>query len=917
MAEDRFTLEMGPGDFRNVTAAQVRQLGSPVRGRPDAFSDAAGNVFDLSLSPTVSAPTGSWGPADVWVPNAAAAPPALFSTPVAAPTPTGRWETTFGAADMPEKVWVPAAPETGISSLRGVPSPIATVAPAPTGVDLSIQEQMNLHPHLRLPTWVEPELRGWGGQEVYREGEFKGLTPPQARQRAVADALAGRLPAPGAGIGIFSYPGPASGGGEEGQSDSSYSPPGWESPTTHDKIGFVLENLAGKNVTLENYSKANALADKAFPGVRSVNAQEVRDAIPGYTMGAWIAYLAAPTAVKPFMKNPRSLWDEEKFSSIGLGSVTDEGPGGQYGLGPGPGPAWGTPGDITGGMEGSLGGMGQAGLGSYSSSFGVTGGTDPSGLGSYGEGTEGYYASGGLVSLQDGGDPGLLGAREDPSDLPKLRIDNPGKDWLAGKLRQAQEDYKTEVPATESSIRNISRANITGWWEPPQRRGLRFIDLPPELLKDFPGAMDEHKFRHKQYHPLDVRKNIKLDLLEEQIKKHGYRRDPILIAVREDGIPFIVEGNHRVAEALKSGRKSIPVEIRYLRGAEEAPGPLSPERVLDIVKSQRARDVANLPAVIDIAGDVAGAGVDEPRPKATGKGQMFRGIGSLMRRPIFRLVQAVQLGYEHLLTDEQKSEIEDFLSRPVHEALGMEKSGLESLKAHWDYVEQLESLRDYLGLEGSEPEGEAIALPAPELPMDEASRMARAKEMGFDVDAFHGTARPLSEPGSEEESDDQSIRMFGGSDAKLGTFVSDIGDWFSESPAVASHFAEETVGSRGEGARPQVYPVKIRLQNPELFDTYEDLEEAFQEWQDQQEYASDRGGAEYALWLQEGGRDGIVIENSTTDTGEQRKDYIVFSPKNIRSRFAKFDPAKKGSADIGHAAGGFVAKPLYDDARII
>ena len=212
MAEDRFTLEMGPGDFRNLTAAQVRQLGSPVRGRPDAFSDAAGNVFDLSLSPTVSAPTGSWGPADVWVPNAAAAPPALFSTPVA--------------------------------------------APAPTGADLSIQEQMNLHPHLRLPTWVEPELRGWGGQEVYREGEFKGLTPPQARQRAVADALAGRLSAPSEGI--FSYPGPALGGGEEGQSDSSYSPPGWESPTTHDKIGFVLENLAGKNVTLENYSKANA-----------------------------------------------------------------------------------------------------------------------------------------------------------------------------------------------------------------------------------------------------------------------------------------------------------------------------------------------------------------------------------------------------------------------------------------------------------------------------------------------------------------------------------------------------------------------------------------------------------------------------------------------------------------------------------
>ena len=885
---------------------------------------------------------------------------------------------------MPEKVWVPAAPETGISSLRGVPSPIATVAPAPTGADLSIQEQMNLHPHLRLPTWVEPELRGWGGQEVYREGEFKGLTPQQARQRAVADALAGRLSAPSEGI--FSYPGPALGGGEEGQSDSSYSPPGWESPTTHDKIGFVLENLAGKNVTLENYSKANALADKAFPGVRSVNAQEVKDAIPGYTMGAWIAYLAAPTAVKPFMKNPRSLWDEEKFSSIGLGSVTDEGPGGQYGLGPGPGPAWGTPGDITGGMEGSLGGMGSGGLGSYSSGFGDVGvGPDPSGLGSYGEGTEGYYASGGLVSLQDGGDPGLLGAREDPSDLPRLRIDNPGGDWLAGKLRQAQEDYKTARPATESSIRNIGRANITGWWEPPQgslsrekRRGLRFIDLPPELLKDFPGAMDEHKFRHKQYHPLDVRKNIKLDLLEEQIKKHGYRRDPILIFVREDGIPFIVEGNHRVAEALKSGRKSIPVEIRYLRGAEEAPGPLSPERVLDIVKSQRARDVANLPAVIDIAGGVAGAGVDEPRPKATGKGQMFRGIGSLMRRRIFPLVEAMRFGYEHLLTDEQKSEVEDFLSRPVHEALGMEESGLESL-------------RDYLGLEGSEPEGEAIALPAPELPMDEASRMARAKEMGFDVDLYHG-GRATGEEGVHisGEFDDRGLGLHVGTREQASQRLRqtrderrlegenilplkvriknpielpDAGE--HDNPRiVAEEYLKTDFGRRNQDAlseilseaeelAPQFEDIDAWKASPEAEELLQEIRQLIiDEGYDSIKYKNvvenqygDRTGftregqqqydalnKEYhelrkAIWR--AGRSMTTAEAARFDEIAAAKarleetsrispySYILFDTRNTRSRFAKFDPAKKGSADIGHAAGGFVAKPLYDNARII
>ena len=45
--------------------------------------------------------------------------------------------------------------------------------------------------------------------------------------------------------------------------------------------------------------------------------------------------------------------------------------------------------------------------------------------------------------------------------------------------------------------------------------------------------------------------------------------------------------------------------------------------------------------------------------------------------------------------------------------------------------------------------------------------------------------------------------------------------------------------------------------------------------------------------------------------------YIVFDPKNIRSRFAKFDPAKKDRAGLDFAAGGFVDKPLYDNNTIV
>jgi hypothetical protein len=55
----------------------------------------------------------------------------------------------------------------------------------------------------------------------------------------------------------------------------------------------------------------------------------------------------------------------------------------------------------------------------------------------------------------------------------------------------------------------------------------------------------------------------KIKRLQKSIQEKGY---DILVHVREDGVPFIVEGNTRVAEAIESGR--IPVEIKYLRGAE-------------------------------------------------------------------------------------------------------------------------------------------------------------------------------------------------------------------------------------------------------------------------------------------------------------------------------------------------------------
>ena len=52
-----------------------------------------------------------------------------------------------------------------------------------------------------------------------------------------------------------------------------------------------------------------------------------------------------------------------------------------------------------------------------------------------------------------------------------------------------------------------------------------------------------------------------------------------MIHVREDGVPFVVEGNHRIVEAVLSNRPEIKTDIRYLRGAEKADGPLNPQRI--------------------------------------------------------------------------------------------------------------------------------------------------------------------------------------------------------------------------------------------------------------------------------------------------------------------------------------------------
>ena len=149
-------------------------------------------------------------------------------------------------------------------------------------------------------------------------------------------------------------------------------------------------------------------------------------------------------------------------------------------------------------------------------------------------------------------------------------------------------------------------------------------------------------------------------------------------------------------EHIVSGRLLDPLQI-YRNGSEDGRHRAHAAKELGIKKipvitwtDPRSVDRSKLPAVIDAASAATGIarlGANEPRPK--GKGEVFRGIGSLARRRVFPLVRLAQEGYG-MLSDEQKDELQEFLARPAHELVGMEKPGIE-------YV------RDWLGMEQPSP----------------------------------------------------------------------------------------------------------------------------------------------------------------------------------------------------------------------
>jgi Inorganic Pyrophosphatase/ADP-Ribosyltransferase in polyvalent proteins len=194
--------------------------------------------------------------------------------------------------------------------------------------------------------------------------------------------------------------------------------------------------------------------------------------------------------------------------------------------------------------------------------------------------------------------------------------------------------------------------------------------------------------------------------------------------------------------------------------------------------------------------------------------------------------------------------------------------------------------------------------PFAQLPMDEASRMTRAQEQGFVVPAFHGTSSAF----------DQFGRIEGGNARGEGYY-------FSTSPETASRYATGDVNriSPSGNAEANVMPVLLRMDKPfdenamlskpdlrafekALIDSGEPWKKGeFVNWFD---YAYPPNGANVLQTisynpadqnailrkLRYDGRIGFAIDR----TGSGARDIMVFSPEQVRSRYASFDPKSFG-----------------------
>jgi hypothetical protein len=177
------------------------------------------------------------------------------------------------------------------------------------------------------------------------------------------------------------------------------------------------------------------------------------------------------------------------------------------------------------------------------------------------------------------------------------------------------------------------------------------------------------------------------------------------------------------------------------------------------------------------------------------------------------------------------------------------------------------------------------------LPMDLASRMDRARRMGFYVNRplFHGTA-PVEEFRAFDLSRSGDTTRAASARVAIST---------TPDPELANRYAK--VAARQTGGDPAVYPLLVRASKPTAIRLTG------------KETDSDLAGMLKYFWAK--GHDAVEVQDVYDFNMPHRATAIIFvkHPSQLRSPYAEFDLGKIGSSDLlaGVAAGGIATPAIW------